>query len=237
MSFAPIRRLRVAEQIAEAIRGAILVGTYNPGSNLPSERDLAEQFEVNRSTVREALQRLEAWGLIEMRHGGGTTVQDFLVNAGMTLLPHLIAPGGSPDPRLIYDLLELRVMVLGWTAARAAERRDLGALSRLDTEIDSLAEAVTPDQLQEFDFAYFRALVELADNRVLGLLAHAIHAVYRENRALFAAMYVPGAFDLTPHREARAAIAARDGRAAQAAMERHARTALALFPRPEVLHA
>lgn len=235
MSFTPIRRLKVADQLAERVRGAILGGSYTPGQSLPSERDLAEQFAVNRSTVREALQRLEAWGLVELRHGGSTRVRDFLVDAGFQLLPYLVAPGGQPDPTLLADLLELRVMLLGWTARRAAEvgggggRTREGGLARLDAALGALRTATTAEVLQEQDYAFFLAMVDLAGNRVLGLLATAIQAVYLENRALFALLYQPDHFDLADHEAARAAIAAGNGDAAAAAMERAARAVLARF--------
>ena len=229
MSFSPIPRLKVADQLAERVRGAILGGSYKPGQALPSERDLAEQFAVNRSTVREALQRLEAWGLIELRHGGATRVRDFLVEAGFQLLPYLVAPGGQADPELLADLLELRVMLLGWTARRAAEQGGTRGLAALDAALEGLRAARTAELLQEQDFAFFLAIVERTGNRVLGLLANGIQAVYLENRALFALLYDPTTFDLTLHEAARSAIVAGDGDAAAAAMERAARAALAHF--------
>ena len=91
MSFAPVKRLKLAEQLASSIRSAIIQGTYGPGDTLPSERDLAGQFEVNRSSVREAILRLEAWGLVEVKQGGGTRVRDFLTSAGLQVLPFLTA--------------------------------------------------------------------------------------------------------------------------------------------------
>lgn len=235
MAFAPVRRLKVAEEVARTIREAIVGGRFRPGQNLPSERDLAEQFEVNRSTVREALQRLEAWGLVEMRHGGGTLVRDFLVEAGLQLLPFLLAPAGIPDPAMLGDLLEVRVMWLDWTARKAATARDEAGLARLREALGALERAATPDARQAADWAFFEVLVDLTGNRVLGLMANAIRAVYLENRAMFGALYGDGLLDLADHRAAVDAIDRGDAAAAGAAMARHGDRALRLL-RPGASH-
>lgn len=235
MAFAPVRRLKVADQVARAIREAIVGGRFLPGQNLPSERDLADQFAVNRSTVREALQRLEGWGLVEMRHGGGTLVRDFLVEAGLQLLPFLVAPGGTPDPAMLADLLEMRVMWLDWTARQAAVRRDEAGVQRLREALVALERAATPDALQAADWAFFETLVDLTGNRVLVLMANAIRLVYLENRVLFGALYSAGLVDLADHRAAVEAVERGDAAAAGAAMARHGARALQLF-RPGAPH-
>ena len=65
---------RIADKIAEKLRSAIVGGRLRPGDALPSERELAEQYDVNRSSIREAMGRLETWGLVKIRHGGATRV-------------------------------------------------------------------------------------------------------------------------------------------------------------------
>ena len=216
--FAPVNRARVAVEVAEAVRDVILAGSLQPGDALPPERDLAEQFGVNRSSVREAIHRLEAWGLIEVRHGAGSRVTDFLTTAGLSLLPWLVAPGGRPDPALLGDLLELRVALLGFTTDLAARRAGTVDIAALEEAIEALRAADTIDAVQEADFAFFEALVVATGNRVLGLLVSAIGQVYRHNRALF---------DPSRHEAALAAVRARDPDAARDAILAYAREALA----------
>lgn len=215
MPFTPIRRPSIAEQVATTLRGAILEGRFQTGQSLPSERDLAEQFEINRSTVREALHRLEAWGLVEMRHGGGTRIRDFLSSAGFQLLPYLLAPNGAVDPKLLHDLLEIRCLLLGWTAKLAAQRATPEQITALQATLLQIEQH--PEQVQELDWQFFEILVAMSHNQVLGLLANAIRQVYLENRSLFATLYA-GGFDPAHHRATVAAILARDSVAAEAAM-------------------
>src|SRR5450756_1750271 len=84
----PIRKTRVAEEVADRIRVLILDGTFPAGQALPAERALAEQFGVSRGSIRDAFRTLETIGLLVTRHGKGTFPQELDVN-------RLIAPLAS----------------------------------------------------------------------------------------------------------------------------------------------
>ena len=149
-------------------------------------------------------------------------MRDFLTSAGLQVLPYLLAPAGELDGKLLRDLLEIRVMLLGWTAAKAAERSagvtavELRlALERLDAETEIRG-------IQEADFDFFEELVELTDNQVLNLLANAVRQVYMQNSELFGALYLsPGDTEL--HHQTLRAVEAGDVAAARAAMEAYGR--------------
>ena len=224
--FEPVKRLKIAEQVAGTLRDAILGGDFNPGDTLPSERDLATEFQVNRSSVREAIHRLEAWGLVEVRQGGGTRVRDFLASAGLQLLPWLLAPGGALDPKMLTDLLELRVALLGWTAARAAERRSDADLAVLEECLARLEAAPSPRLRGDADWDFFEVQVGMSGNSVLALLANAMRLVYEQNPGLFAMVYSVPDYDTSVHRRALAAIVAGEPSSAASAMEDHGRSVL-----------
>ena len=98
------RVTRAADVIMDQIERLILEGKVRPGQKLPSERSLAEEFDVSRPTVREAIQKLEARGLIQRRHGGGTFVAE---HVGSTFIDPMMAMiQRSPDGT--FDILELR---------------------------------------------------------------------------------------------------------------------------------
>ncbi len=226
MPFAPIKRLRIAEQVAEHIRDAILGGSYSPGDPLPSERDMADQFGVNRSSVREALHRLEAWGLVEMRQGGATRVRDFLVTAGVQLLPYLLAPGGELDPKMLSDLLEIRTMLLGWTARMAAERATPEQVSRLQELLAELQAAEGAEQTRIRDYDFYDHMVGMTGNGVLVLFSSATRRVFTVRGELFAGIFE--GFDASYHQRTTEAIAAGDPAAAAAAMTEYGARAQAV---------
>ncbi|MCA9540313.1 MAG: FadR family transcriptional regulator [Myxococcales bacterium] len=225
MVFEPIRKMKVAEQVASALRRAIVSGHYRAGEGLPSERALAEAFAVNRSSVREALMRLEAWGLVEIRHGDTTRIRDVFRSAGLQLLPYLFAPDGKVNQSLVDDVLAIRGMFLGWTAAQAARAPQAEAAQRLRTlaeALDAAHRAGRPaPELQRLDFDFFAQLVEMTGNRVLRLFANALRDVYAKNGELFLYQYGTALIDAV-HQRAAVAIAVGDAAAAQAAMTAYA---------------
>src|SRR5258708_6519147 len=92
---APARR-RLHEDVAEQLRDAILDGRFAAGAKLPPERDLALEFRVNRTSIREAIKVLEGLGLVSVRQGDGATVRP-LIDASFDLLPAMIFHGGRVD--------------------------------------------------------------------------------------------------------------------------------------------
>jgi Transcriptional regulators len=78
MGFDQIRQRRLSDDIVEQLEGMILEGTLKAGERLPAERALAEQFGVSRPSLREAIQKLAAKGLLVSRQGGGNYVVESL---------------------------------------------------------------------------------------------------------------------------------------------------------------
>ncbi|OOK69876.1 bacterial regulatory s, gntR family protein [Mycobacterium kansasii] len=118
-AFQPPDRLRVDEQIAASIADAILDGVFPPGSTLPPERDLAAQFGVNRTSLRQGLARLQQMGLIEVRHGSGSVVRD---PEGLTHPAVVEALVRKLGPDFLAELLEIRA-ALGPLIGRLAAQR------------------------------------------------------------------------------------------------------------------
>ncbi len=221
------KRESVADRIAESLRASILRGRLQPGDALPSERDLAEKYAANRSTVREAVRQLEAWGLVSVRHGGATRVREYLLSAGIDLVPHLFEAAGVVDKDVLRDLHECRAMILGWAAEQAAVRADPASVARLESLVrDMRSASEKPSRLQELDYDFFQALVDITGNRVLGLFANVVRDVYLAGRERFVSMYTPEAFDIGHHERLVAALRSRDPAAAAAAMRAHALSAM-----------
>ena len=77
MALQPVNRRSVPEDVFDQLVGEVLSGNMRPGDSLPSERRLAEVLGVSRPAVREALKRVTAAGLVEIRQGDATTVRDY----------------------------------------------------------------------------------------------------------------------------------------------------------------
>lgn len=112
-------------------------GKIVPGSKLPTERELAENFNVNRATVREALRKLENLDLVEIRHGDGLYAKDYLDSGNLDLIKAAFNANGSED--ILLNILEARRYIVPQIAYVAAQRRtdtDIAELKRLVFETD-----------------------------------------------------------------------------------------------------
>src|SRR5579862_4751277 len=110
-SIAPVARQSVVDAVSDRLRGEILSGRLRPGTRLPSERELSLALGVNRLTLRAALGRLEALGLVATRHGAGTMVTSWRERAGLESLAPLIGALRPDEPAwldLAASMLELR---------------------------------------------------------------------------------------------------------------------------------
>src|ERR1019366_4511898 len=109
-----------AEAIAEGLRAQILSGKYGPGERLPSERDLSVSLGANRSSVREAMKKLEQLGMIAIRPGGGARGVA-LGGAGVGGLRHALS-AKTPDRELVAQWLDVHELVVAGAARFAVER-------------------------------------------------------------------------------------------------------------------
>jgi len=74
----PLKQQKLSDIILAQLEAMIIEGSLQPGEKLLSERELAKQFEVSRPSLREAIQKLEAKGLVTRKQGGGTFVSNLL---------------------------------------------------------------------------------------------------------------------------------------------------------------
>lgn len=109
-----------AEAIAEGLRAQILSGKYAPGERLPSERDLSVSLGANRSSVREAMKKLEQLGMIAIRPGGGARVVP-MGESGLGVLRHALS-AKAPDRDLVAQWLDVHELVVAGAARFAVER-------------------------------------------------------------------------------------------------------------------
>lgn len=116
--FSPIKNTKVYEQVMDQIKEMIENGDLIKGDKLPSERDLVEQLQVSRASIREALRALEVIGLIECRQGEGNFIKSsFQDNLFEPLSIMYMLEGTNPE-----DILELRKIMEVEASGLAAKR-------------------------------------------------------------------------------------------------------------------
>ena len=167
---------KLADTVAGELEKRILEGSLKPGDRLPAERALAIELGVSRPSLREAIQKLVAKGILTTRHGGGTHVTD-------RLEAHFADPWQDMlkgHPLLHRDLLEFRQMLEGQAAALAAQRATDVDIARLDAVYATLQAIYDTDDLPgciSADVAFHQAVADASHNVLIGHLTSSLMRV------------------------------------------------------------
>lgn len=189
-----VAKRTLADRLAEHLRRQILCGSYAPGDKLCPELELAEEFQVNRFTVREAMNKLEQLRLIERRPGAGTVVLDYNRNASVDVIEDLITDAdGMLNPFVLSNLLEAARIVSAETGALAAERRTTENVSELGRIAALMHREHRLSKLLWLDFDFNRALADAAANLVPRLILNSVRPVLQRYAHLLETLFVaPG---------------------------------------------
>ena len=163
-----------------ALEASLLDGSIPAGTRMPAERVLAEQYGVARNTIREAIQRLTARGLVRSRPGSGVFVTDQLRKGILSPWGQLIAD----HPALLNDILEFRRVLEGATAYFAAQRADDSDRDQIQALLTALEQArAIDDKVSEAraDARLHEAIARASHNTMFLHLQSSIVSVLREN--------------------------------------------------------
>lgn len=178
----PLTKTRLHEDILEQLKTRIVRGDLAPGERLPPERELAEQLRVNRTTVREALHKLEGLGLVEIKHGNGIFVRDWLESGSLELARTLLLLDGGPNLGVLRDLLVLRRLVVPSVSFYAAQHRTDAHLADLRRVLDD--PTLAPEQR---DWRVHNLLARASGNVLFVIFLNAFTAMADDSsRAYFA---------------------------------------------------
>jgi GntR family transcriptional regulator, transcriptional repressor for pyruvate dehydrogenase complex len=214
----PIKKTRVAEEIADRIRVLILDGTFPEGQPLPAERPLAERFGVSRGSIRDAFRTLETIGLLVTRHGQGTFPQELDVD-------RLVAPLASVlsyrhdlqdellDVRRMFEPAVARVAATRVTDADLADLQRIVAAQRkkLKTGRSAIVE----------DTAFHAALARATRNRVVVSIMATLNDLLVESRKRTLKQKGRPRRSILGHEAVVEALRQRDAEAASSAMREH----------------
>lgn len=175
----PIKSTRIYEEIVRQVRALISEGRLKSGDQLPPERDLAAQFKVSRTSVREALRTLESLGLIEIRPGEGTFVREGSVESLIEPLAHVILS----QREAIGELFEARRLLepaIAGLAARRATQDDLQEMERiLEEQAKEVAAGLTG--LAQ-DAAFHASIAASVRNRAITRIVNALMDLLTQSR-------------------------------------------------------
>jgi len=209
---------RLVDRVAAEIQRLIVSGQLAPGTRLPPEREFAEQLGVSRPVVREAVHQLVAKGLLESKHGSGTTVRQVTREALVEPLGWIAQAHGVTldDLHSVRSILEIEIAKLAAAQASHAEIARLRAIvGHMENCKDDVACFVG------YDADFHQALSETTHNPLLAVLLDSVRDLMQEVRLQVHRHPIVYETVVPDHEAIVVAIAARDTEAAAAAMQRH----------------
>lgn len=215
MALRPVHRRSVPEDVFDQVMSDVLSGEMQPGETLPSERRLAEVLGVSRPAIREALKRLAAAGLVEVRQGGSTTVRDFRRTAGLDLLPQLLMRGGELDLAVVRSILETRLHNGPKVAELAARRHGPETREALEAAVLALAEETDPVAAQRYALDFWDLIVDGADSIAFRLMFNTLRATYEPALPALAAVMTGEVGQIDAYRALAEAVLSGDATAAR----------------------
>jgi GntR family transcriptional regulator, transcriptional repressor for pyruvate dehydrogenase complex len=180
--FTPIKNTKVYEQVVNQIKKMIVEGTLKKGDKLPTERNLAEQLQVSRASVREAIRALEVIGLVESRQGAGNYIRNTFENSLLEPMSMMFLLEES-NPSEIVELrkvLEIETVVL---AATRISGEELNYLEGLLEEMNlSNSEVINVVLDKKFHYTIAKASRNLLIINVLQVISQLIDDLIKGSR-------------------------------------------------------
>jgi DNA-binding FadR family transcriptional regulator len=219
-TFRPVRLTRASDEVVQQIKALIFSGRLAPGDQLPSEKDLTEQFRLSRITVRDALRVLESAGLIEIRVGarGGAFVATPSAERVSDSLTNLL----RLQQITLQELIEARLVVepqVASLAARRATTADIAAMAQAIAHARAGRQVGDP-RFMPHSVAFHLALAVAAKNQVLLSTVNSIRTPFHEALAALPADDMAERA-IADHQQILDAITAHDGERAQRVMHDH----------------
>jgi GntR family transcriptional repressor for pyruvate dehydrogenase complex len=216
----PLVSTRRVDGVLERLRSLILRGFYPVGARLPNERKLAASLGVNRSSVREALRRLEFLELIDVRHGQGSFVREVSESSALQLIEALLRDPRTVTADLLRQLLEFRrhmtVQVVDLAVRNCTPEQIERARTMLAQESGTGSK---PEAALEIDVEMNRLLGEATGNLMYQFLTNLFTKLLRRLGPLYYNDRRDHARSLETHHQLLGAVEAGDAVAARRIIE------------------
>lgn len=222
MSYKKIQKVKVYDQVANSLIEIIKSGQLQPGDKLESVEQLAKNYDVGRSAIREALSGLRTMGLVEMRQGEGTYVKEF--HASKFTLP--VTTAFLMKLEDVKELYEVRQILEVGTVGLAAVNHQEEDLQRIEEALLKMKHTGgNKKDAERADFSFHLAIAKASHNQMLISLMRSLSEIMsetiRETRRVL--LYSEGTEDglITAHEDIFEAIKCRDTKKAEKAMLNH----------------
>ena len=213
-----IKYHRLYEDIVAQIYGLIRDGTLKPGDQLPSERELAQRFNVSRASVREAIRILGMRGMLSIRPGAGTFVTSDSMEAIVQAFSDLL----TDEKDSLASIFEMRLLLEPQVASLASQRASNEDIQRMNEILEKQQEQIAQGETgAEADGEFHFAIASATKNSALIALSHAIDDTLSQSRDPALQSQERSQRSLESHRRILQALGRRSKEEARKAMHQH----------------
>ncbi len=211
-------RSSVADYLTEQVLGLIREQRMRAGDRLPTVQEMARRCAVSVPTMREAMRRLEAVGIVDMRHGSGSYVLEGALR--------MVMPNPDPGPLesdSVIELLDARILIEPRLAELAGARATGSELAELGRLLGEAARRLSGDDegLQVLNLSFHRAVAAMSGNRVLSHIIDSILDLYAGEQLVIMRVFANRAGDHQQHVRIQDALQSRSPELAGRLMRGH----------------
>jgi GntR family transcriptional regulator, transcriptional repressor for pyruvate dehydrogenase complex len=217
-SFEPVVKQSLPDKLARQIRGTIQSGNYRRGDRLPPIVEMAKRFEVGQPSIREALKKLEAMGVVQIRHGAGV----FVSRSEEVLL--LASPDytGTVTKKLLLDLIRARIPIEMQSVTDAVRHATPEQLLELRAVLAEAGQHLSDDEtLNSVNMDFHGKIARASGNSVTAQLLNVLHELFADEQRLILGIFGSREDDHRDHLSILEAIERRDERLAIDRMRAH----------------
>jgi GntR family transcriptional regulator, transcriptional repressor for pyruvate dehydrogenase complex len=217
-SFEPVIKQSLPDKLARQIRGTIQSGNYRRGDRLPPIVEMAKRFEVGQPSIREALKKLEAMGVVQIRHGSGV----FVTRSEEVLV--LASPdyAGTVTKKLLLDLIRARIPIEIQSVADCVKNATPEQVHELKRILASAGKHLDDDEvLNSVNMDFHGKIAEASGNSVTAQLLAVLHEIFTDEQRLILGIFGSREDDHKDHLQILKAIEDRDEALAVERMRSH----------------
>lgn len=174
-----VPKMRLADRVASDLQNMIFT-KYQPGDKLPVENELAQLFSVSRVTVREAIRQLNTMGIVDVRQGEGTFVEQLTPSSFMRpMLPMLTLSDVD-----LADIFEVRMLIECRAAEYATQRATDEEIAQLKATLEEMEEAALAGDIRlhnEIDVRFHNEIAKCSHNQVITVICELITELIKES--------------------------------------------------------
>jgi GntR family transcriptional repressor for pyruvate dehydrogenase complex len=217
-SFEPVVKQSLPDKLARQIRGTIQSGNYRRGDRLPPIVEMAKRFEVGQPSIREALKKLEAMGVVQIRHGSGV----FVTRSEEVLV--LASPdyAGTVTKKLLLDLIRARTPIEIQSVADCVKNATPEQVRELKRVLTNAGHHLADDEvLNSVNMEFHGKIAEASGNSVTAQLLAVLHELFTDEQRLILGIFGSREEDHKDHLQILEAIERRDEALAVERMRSH----------------